>query len=176
MLIKKNEKYLFVTRGIPGAGKSYFIKTTFTDEACIISPDELRIQRNGIIQTKDNGPQISQENAAEIWKTVFEKLNESTSKNQITVLDATSIRNKQLKKYKYIAEKNKATFVIIDFTHLELSECLYRNANRLPVYKRVPEEVIKKMYDRINIPLSPTLENHIIKSTDFVLQYENTLL
>lgn len=152
--LKANTKYFFVTRGIPGSGKSSFVEKYLSDIATIISPDLIRLKLNGIIETKENGQQISQENQDTVWKEVFVSLNESLEKNRLTVLDATSLNNKQLVRYLNLAEKYNAEFVIIDFSSISLDECKWRNSLRMPEYKRVPESVIDNMYIKLQKQLS----------------------
>lgn len=170
IILEANVKYFFVTRGIPGSGKSSFVEKYLSDIATIVSPDNIRLKLNGIVETKDHGLQISQKNSDEVWKEVFSELTFSLSKNRLTVLDATSLNNIQLERYLKLAEEYDAKLVIIDFSSISLDECKWRNSLRQPEYKRVPEVVIDGMYIKLQKPLSTKIKECLINYIAFADQ------
>lgn len=167
MKLSNTDKYLIIMRGLPGSGKSTFIDKELKDISTIISPDEIRILRNGIKKDEKGREFISQDNPKAIWEEAFILLHESLINNQITVLDATSIRERELNKYKEMAENHKARLLIIDFTSISVEECKKRNANRMPEYKRVPEEVIDNMAKGLLNPIQGEVKNFIIDHKEF---------
>lgn len=159
-------KQFIVMRGAPGAGKSTFAKKYFSND-CIVCPDELRIAWNGIIQDETGKEQISQASGKLIWEMTFDLLRESLSKNLITVLDATSTREKDLNKYYALAEQYGALLIIIDFSSVTSEECKKRNERRLPEYKRVSDEIIDRMYNQLKHPIQGKTKNHIIDYKEY---------
>ena len=170
IILEANVKYFFITRGIPGSGKSSFVEKYLSNIATIVSPDNIRIKLNGIVETKDYGLQISQKNSDDVWKEVFSELTSSLSKNRLTVLDATSLNNIQLERYLKLAEEYDAKLVIIDFSSISLDECKWRNSLRHPEYKRVPETVIDNMYIKLQKPLSTKIKECLINYIAFADQ------
>ena len=122
------EKILFVTRGIPGSGKSTFVNRHLAN-TCIICPDELRIKYVGIKET-ENGPRIDNSKDKFVWDKVFLLLEESLKNNQYTTLDATSTKQRDLNKYLKLCKEYNAKLIIIDFSKVSLLECKLRNIQR----------------------------------------------
>lgn len=163
---QKQIKQFIVMRGAPGSGKSTFAKKHFPNE-CIVCPDELRILCYGIVQDENGKEQISQANPKIIWDMTFDLLKESLTKNSITVLDATSTREKDLNKYYKLAKQYGALLVIIDFSSVAPEECKKRNERRLPEYKRVSGEVIDRMYMQLKHSIQGKTKNHIIDYKEY---------
>lgn len=144
----ENDKYLILTHGIPGSGKSTFILNKFgaDPEVNIICPDDIREE------FKSEKEKLGDKFEYKVWKTVDERLKESLKKNKTTIIDATFISRKSiLKQYKVLQEIDSSIqFVIIDFSILPLEYCLNNNRIRFENGSRfVPEDVIKNMYKRI---------------------------
>lgn len=144
----ENDKYLILTHGIPGSGKSTFISNKFgaDPEVNVICPDNIREE------FKNEKEKLGDKFEYKVWKTVDERLKESLKKNKTTIIDATFISRKSiLKQYKVLQEIDSSIqFVIIDFSMLPLEHCLNNNRIRFENGSRfVPEDVIKNMYKRI---------------------------
>lgn len=141
-------KYLILTHGIPGAGKTTFISNYFKEKSDVnvICPDDIREEfKNKKDEWKENFEY-------EIWKRVDERLRKSLNENKITIIDATFISRKSiLKQYRVVQEINPAIkFIIVDFSELPLEYCLDNNRKRMESGGRfVPEDVIEDMYKRI---------------------------
>jgi len=140
-----NNFYFFVMRGIPGCGKSSFTRDYMTKISNVIESDIIREKISG--RTVENGREyISQLNNETVWKEIFNQLEKSLELHKSTTIDATNINVWQLKNYEKLANKYGAELIIIDFSDVSLSEAKIRNSLRLPEYKRVPDNVIERMY------------------------------
>ena len=145
----KDTKYLFITRGIPGSGKSSFVKSYLNPISTVIESDTVRKNLMGLVfdeNKKDYG--INQANGADVWKEIYKQVRENLEKNSVT-LDATNIHKWSLITAENIAKEMGAEAIIIDFSNVTLNDCLTRNNWREPSYKRVPEEVIIRMHKEI---------------------------
>ena len=141
----KNKKYLFVTRGIPGSGKSSFVKNYLKPISTIIESDVIRKDLMGLVFNKDkNEYGINQANGNEVWKEIYKQIKENLKTSSVT-LDATNIQKWSLNTIINIGNEVNADVIIVDFSNITLNDCLTRNAWREPSYKRVPEEVIIRM-------------------------------
>ena len=145
----KDTKYLFVTRGIPGSGKSSFVKNYLEPISTVIESDTIRKDLMGLVfneEKKDYG--INQANGADVWKEIYRQVRENLKKTSVT-LDATNIHKWSLNTAEDIAKEVNAEIVIVDFSNVTLNDCLSRNNWREPSYKRVPEDVIIRMHKEI---------------------------
>lgn len=140
-----NKLYFFVTRGIPGCGKSNFTHDHMSKISIIVESDVIREKLNGISK-QGNKEYINQENGAAVWDKVYNEIHNLLFHGYSVTLDATNISKWQLDKYKTIAEKYNAEYIVIDFSHISLKEAKIRNSLRKPEYKRVPDFVIERMY------------------------------
>lgn len=66
---------------------------------------------------------------------------------EFTVIDATNSKTSEMKRYKDLCDTYRYRIFCVDFTDIPIDVTKKRNANR-EITKRVPEEVIDKMYSR----------------------------
>jgi len=141
---------LLVMRGAPGAGKTTWIANHgLTDYT--ISPDDLRVLCSSTAMQPTGEFKISQEPANEqfIWnELIFKILEYRMSRGELTVIDATASKTKDIKQYKELADKYRYRVIVVDFTDVPLEVCLEQNRKRMPEYKRVPDAAIENIYAR----------------------------
>ena len=140
-------KLLIVLRGVPGCGKSTWAKNNF--EGYIICPDDIRLMYCAPEMKVDGTFGISQKTDKYVWEFVFKVLEQRMKLGCLTVIDATHTKESAINAYKKLCEKYNYTCYVKDFSDVPLDICLERNANREPVYKKVPEEVIKRMHQNL---------------------------
>lgn len=139
---------LVIMRGAPGAGKTTWIaKHGLADYT--ISPDDMRILCSSTAMQPTGEFKIAQETRNEqfIWKIIFEVLEYRMSRGELTILDATASKTKDIKQYKELADKYRYRMVVVDFTDVPLEKCLEQNRQR-PVFKQVPDSAIENIYAR----------------------------
>ena len=83
----------------------------------------------------------------ETWKVIFELLEYRMSRGELTVLDATGSKTKDIQQYKDLADMYRYRTYVVDFTDVPLEKCLEQNKMR-PKDKWVPEEGIRNIYAR----------------------------
>lgn len=154
---------LLLFRGAPGCGKSTFIDKHGL-RPFALSADEIRLQCQSAQQTIYGTTEISQNNEKNVWQMLFKLLDIRMSHGEFTVIDATNSKTEEMNRYKEMCDQYRYRMFIIDFTKLPIEECKRRNASR-DEYKRVPDEVIDKMYARF--------ENQKIPSGIKVIDPEN---
>ena len=137
---------LLLFRGAPGCGKSTYIDNHGL-RPYALSADEIRLQCQSAQQNIYGDTEISQNNEKNVWSTLFKLLDIRMSHGEFTVIDATNSKTEEMNRYKEMCDQYRYRMFIIDFTTLPIEECKRRNSSR-DVYKRVPDEVIDKMYAR----------------------------
>jgi len=144
------KKYLFCLRGCPASGKStYLSQHRASLKPYTLSSDEIRRlfpwQRdiNGYKQTT-----TFYEN--ETWKLLMMFLEKRMQIDDYVILDATHYKLSSISQYKTLANKYNFEIVIVDFySNIDLDTLKQRNKAR-EIYKRVPDEVIERMFEIIN--------------------------
>ena len=127
--------------GIPSSGKSTIAKEIAKQEnAVIIATDDLREELfNDVNSQVDNDL---------VFRTAMQRVKQNL-KNRNVILDATNINYKRrmsmLHELNYIKDLQKIAVLIAT----PYEECLQRNKMR---DRKVPENVIKRMYYNIHIP------------------------
>ena len=139
-------RQLILTRGLPGVGKSTWIKENNLEQYTI-SPDAVRLMIQSPVMTLDVGLEISQKNDKEVWELVFDFIEKRMQKGEFIVVDGIHSRNSLISRYKKLCKEYKYRCTVVDFSDVPLEECLKRNKERDP-YKFVPEEVIRKIHAR----------------------------
>lgn len=168
-------RYLFVTRGLPGAGKSTFIKNTFPIGITIICPDALRLQEFARLKKKYVKALSRVEtpiNEHKIWTIAFKNLEASLQKNKYTVFDATNTLERYLTKYNKLCKQYNVKLIIISFEKVNIDECKKRNSTR-GVFQYVPEEVIDRMQKQLSNGIQGETKNYIIDYDVFDLKNFN---
>ena len=145
-MLKRNERKLFLLRGVPGIGKSYWIKQN-SFQPYTISSDELRLQYP-MTTTPDGKKVITQLYDVQVWKQLYDILEKRMLKGDNTIIiDATHNSIKYITKYEYLAYEYGYEIVVVQFDN-DLELAIEQNNNR-EGYKYVPEDVIQMMYKRI---------------------------
>lgn len=151
-------RYLVLMIGSPSSGKSTWIKENNLEEFTI-SPDNIRV----MLQSPDidiyGRKFISQKNDKEVWDLVLNITEKRMKRGELIVIDATNSSTKLINKYNTLTKKYRYRIIGIDFRDVPLEQLLKQNRNRHPEYKRVPEDVIHKMYMRLqNLSISKKVE------------------
>lgn len=137
---------LVLLRGSAGCGKSTWIEKNGL-KPYTLSADDIRLLCQSPIMQKDGTEGISQSNDNIVWKTLFNILEVRMQKGEFTVIDATNSKTSEINRYKEMCGTYRYRMYCVDFTDIPIEEVKRRNANREPL-KRVPDEVIDKMYSR----------------------------
>lgn len=139
-------RILLLLRGSAGCGKSTWIKKNGL-KPYTLSADDIRLLCQSPIMQVDGTEGISQANDNVTWKTLFNLLEVRMQKGEFTVIDATNSKTSEMNRYKEMCNTYRYRIYCVDFTDIPIEEVKRRNANR-EVLKRVPEDVIDKMYSR----------------------------
>ena len=165
-------RILLVMRGIPGCGKSTWIKEHDL-EAYTLSPDNIRLLFSAPELGLDGKYHISAKCDKHVWAFLNERLEARMKSGDTTVIDATHTKESYLKEYKKLCKKYNYRMVVVDFSSIDLDTIKLRNYRR-ESYKQVSEEVIDRMYQQISNPLQgnyeiykydefPNLDNFVYK-------------
>lgn len=138
---------LIILRGIPGSGKSTWLKNQNLTQYTIC-PDDIRLMFSAPILNENNKLSINQANDKKVWALVYELLEQRMDKGELTIIDATHKTQKDLNRYAELANKYLYDMLIVDFSSVSLDTCLAQNMQR-PEYKQVPDEVIRKHHTLI---------------------------
>ena len=147
-------KRLVLMHGIPGVGKSTFIRSRGL-EYLTISPDTLRLLYSEPKIVKINGHnrwQISQKKNKKVWDLVFRLLEERMQDGSDTIFDACNFTQDSLIRYRKMADLYGFRTVVIDFSKVPLKEAMSRNKGRLYQghgLRYVPEHVIRDIYQKM---------------------------
>ncbi|WWT40165.1 putative serine/threonine protein phosphatase [Staphylococcus phage PT1-1] len=145
-------RQLVLLRGVPGVGKSTYIKENGLEQFTL-SPDVLRTQCGSPVYNTKGQQVTTQENDNYVWNLLLEILEQRMIRGDFTVIDATHSTSKLIKKYEKLARKYRYRTYVVTLEE-DLDILLERNKNR-ETHKRVPEEAVENIYDRLqheNIP------------------------
>ena len=139
---------LLVLRGAPGCGKSTWVRENGL-APYTLCPDDIRVLCSSRELKADGDFAIARNHATEqeTWKVIFELLEYRMSRGELTVLDATGSKTKDIQQYKDLADMYRYRTYVVDFTDVPLEKCLEQNKMR-PKDKWVPEEGIRNIYAR----------------------------
>jgi predicted kinase len=138
-------RYLILFRGVPGCGKSTFIKENNLEQYAL-SADNIRLLCQSPILTIDGGYSVSQKNDKKVWQLLFDMMEQRMIRGEFIVVDATNSKTEEMNRYKNMAETYRYRIVCIDMTDVPIEICKQRNKTRLPEYKRVPDYILDNMY------------------------------
>lgn len=141
--------YLFVLVGVPGSGKSTFIRDYViyykenNTKVAAISRDDIRFSL-----LKEGEEYFSHEK--EVYKILWESINSALSEGKSVFVDQTSL-TKTSRKWllDHITGYDKVFAIWIDE---KLDTCLKRNEFRKGTKRYVPRGVIHRMFDQFEMP------------------------
>lgn len=133
---------LFILRGVPGSGKSTWVKENELD-SYTISADTLRLMYQSPVTNIDGTHTISQNHDSEVWKMVLNLMERRMQNGELIIVDATHYKSTLINKYKDLISKYRYRVYVVDFSGISEEELKKRNKER--GFRAVPEEVIDKM-------------------------------
>lgn len=139
---------LVILRGSPASGKSTWVKNMGLKEYTLCADDIRLLMESPVLTAENKHKVISQANDTEVWELLFDLLRKRMSRGEFVVVDATHSRSTDFSRYNELCGRYRYRKFFVDFSDVPIEECKRRNANREP-HKRVPEEVIEKMYARL---------------------------
>lgn len=126
--------------GIPASGKSHLANKLSSDDAVVLSSDDIRIELfDNVSNQKDNSI---------VFDVMNERANRLLSQGKDVIYDATNINRRRRRHL--INHVIKADKKIVYYMSTDLVDSIYRNKNRK---RRVSEDVIKRMYTNLHIPV-----------------------
>lgn len=163
-------RYLVFLRGIPGSGKSTFVRennlTPYT-----ISSDRVRILLKPPVLSVTGTFMLSQKINPRVWGLIYSVIRCRMEDGDFTVLDATNAGNADISKYRKLVKDYRYKAFCVDFSDVPLEIAKKRNMKR-PAYEIVPETVIDEMYSLISTQKVPSFVT-VIRPGEFheKLQY-----
>ena len=137
-------RYLFLLRGLPGSGKSHWIRENGL-EAYTLSTDNLRMMFRSPEINLDGHMSLTNLADRKVFAMLDMLMEDRMSRGELLFVDATHYRGKFISSYKKLASKYRYRTFVVDFSKdVTLEECLRNNIHR-PKYLHVPEDTIRKM-------------------------------
>ena len=152
--ISLSSPVVILMRGLPGSGKSTWLKTHKCEDY-VVSPDVFRLIFSPPTQCSNGGLEINQETSATAWRLTYEAIRDRLAWRKgnargATFVDATLMNERTVRDImRIVLEEGHGqvkTFVV-DFTILPVSEVKRRNNLRKGTLRYVPNEVIDRMWE-----------------------------
>lgn len=143
-------KYLILLRGLPGSGKSTWVKVNHLEDYTI-SSDAIRLMFSApTIKSRQNYGQrvISQQNDKQVWDLLHQLVANRIKNGQTTIVDATHLKANAINYYKQVCKNNHIRCVVIDFD-VPVEEAIVRDLMREGTCHYVGEKVIRRMANGI---------------------------
>lgn len=138
---------LIITRGLPGSGKSTFIKNNKLSQF-VISSDQLVPMLSSPMYDTNGNFMLDKETHSKTWALIFQMLEIRMQRGEFTIIDATHTKGGYLTKYRKLAEEYRYRLYILDFTNIDINICKKRNALRTGC-EYVSETIIDNMYQNL---------------------------
>lgn len=140
-------RHLYLLQGIPGSGKSTFVEQEGLTHHTV-SSDALRLLYRGPEMSKHGTMIISSGSDVTIWGTLMAMVKERMRAGDLTVVDATHTRRREIEEYRQLAEHYRYQTFIVSFRDTPLETCLARNGSRAAL-RMVPDKAIHDMFNRL---------------------------
>ena len=153
--------HIIMMIGIPGSGKSHYAKELVKKEpdTILLSADEIRKELYGDISVQGNGNKV--------FGILFDRIQKAIDEGQNVILDCTNTTKRH---HTISALKNMGCGEIMAiWLDTPIEVCIERNNARNDRKEPVPEDVIRKMHERLqmNPPTSGEGFNDIIVIRDW---------
>lgn len=139
---------LVILRGSPGSGKSTWVEKMGLKNYTLCADDIRMLMESPILAPNETHTIISQKNDKYVWQLLFEILEKRMDRGEFVIVDATHSKSSDFSRYNKLCERYRYRRYYVDFGDVPIDECIRRNNSR-EEYKRVPEDVIRKMYSRL---------------------------
>lgn len=160
---------LVLLRGIPGIGKSTFVKNHKL-ENYTISLDSLRLLLSAPVLTENGHMAINQKVSGEAWSLAFELLEKRMMNGDFTVMDATHVKPKDINQYQHLVQKYLYNVVVVNF-EADLDKAITQDKGRDPL-RQVGEDLIKTYFEHAKNPIPKWV--HVVNPEDFDTIYPQT--
>jgi len=162
---------LVFLRGVPGSGKSTFVRENKL-EPYTISSDAVRILLKPPVLSITGKTIISQKINPRVWGLIYSLIKSRMEEGEFTILDATNAGNADIAKYRKLVKTYRYRALCVDFSDVPIEVAKERNMRR-PAYEIVPEAVIEEMHFIIRTQTVPSFVT-VIKPHEFYekLQYK----
>ena len=157
-------RYLVFLRGVPGSGKSTFVRENNL-EPFTISSDKIRLLLKPPVLSVTGKRVLSQQINRRVWGLIYSLIESRMEDGDFTILDATNAGNADIAKYRKLVRNYRYTAICVDFSDIPLEVAKERNRKR-PEYEVVPEIVIDEMHSIISRQTVPSFVK-IIKPYEF---------
>ena len=143
----------YIMIGLPASGKDYYIETNKEEDDVVVSSDKIREELLGDVKDqKHNG---------EVFNEMFKRTCAALKNGQNVYYNATNINRRRrinlIKEIKSAIKTDIYFYAIVIATPYE--RCLINNGERK---RKVPEEVIKRMYYHFEPPVPEEGFSHCI--------------
>lgn len=142
-------RILYVLRGLPGVGKTTWVKNNNL-QPYTISSDNIRLLFHSPTLNTSGNFTIPQNINNKVWNFLFTLLEEKMERGEFCIVDATHCSSDSLKKYKKLIKKYRYRAYLIDFTKVCPIEQAKIGNQKREQYKIVSNEVIEKMQNQLN--------------------------
>lgn len=148
-------KKLYLMMGIPGSGKSTYLKTRFSQPPKVISRDEIRFSI-----VREDEEYFSHEN--EVYKEFIKQIKETLESYAEVFVDATHLNEASRGKVlRSLGESLKDVEVNVIWVRVPVEVALRQNENRKGTRAYVPKSVIRRMHSQTTKPSKEEGFDHI---------------
>ena len=146
---------LYLMMGIPGSGKSTYLKTRFSQPPIVISRDAIRFS-----MVSEEEEYFSKENA--VYAEFIRQIKEMLEDKAEVFADATHLNEaSRAKVLLSLGESLKNVEVNVIWVRVPLETALAQNENRKDTRAYVPKSVIRRMHSQITMPIKEEGFDHI---------------
>lgn len=139
---------LLLLRGLPGSGKSTFIREHHLD-AYTLSADGIRMLYGSPILEANGRMRVPAEYDRSVWQQLMQLLETRMFRGELVIVDATHTHPRSFSNYQQLAQKHRYQVFCVDFSDVPFDVCMERNRAREP-YKVVPPQEMQRIYDNMS--------------------------
>ena len=134
-------KILYMTKGLPGSGKSTWAKSKVEELGTNVVK---RVNKDDLRAMLDNG-KYSKGNEAFVLQVRDMLVSAALAEGKHVIVDDTNLDPKHEQRLREIARIYNVVFELVDFTHVHLTTCIKRDSERVA---SVGKKIITQMYNR----------------------------
>ena len=145
MNINLKDNIVVLLRGVPGSGKSTWLREHQLEDYSIAT-DRLRLLLSNPVKSPQGYYEINQQVSDKAWQLAYELLESRMSHGGVTFFDATFMNEYLINYVKGLTEKHHYKLLVVDFNSVGLDEAKRRNKLRQGTIRYVPEYVLDDMW------------------------------